>query len=260
MRAPGTPGETRGAAGEMSAEDSSLRVGSYVRIDGLSSSPQHNGKYGFVTSQQGDRWSVVVAHHDVVLNARPVNLTVVEPEGRTTARSAVIFFPNPTASKEILVAAGERSPLAGWPTSEIPSDETRFLRDSLGWKDPCVYTGVQRKGANDCDLSMYFDADSTSRLRNHHAEAIVNRLPSWERAKTPFPPKGIRGACVLVHDPKFTLTATDSSAGGAPTPVPSAGEFTVDEAASVIAFHHSDDSKRQYEAHGGWEHIFMRPR
>ena len=75
----------------MSAEESSLRVGSYVRIDGLSSSPQHNAKYGFVTSQQGDRWSVVVAHHDVLLNARPVNLTVVEPEGRTTARPVVIF-------------------------------------------------------------------------------------------------------------------------------------------------------------------------
>ena len=56
VRAPGTPGETRGAAGEMSAEESSLRVGSYVRIDGLSSSPQHNFKYGFITSQQGDRW------------------------------------------------------------------------------------------------------------------------------------------------------------------------------------------------------------
>lgn len=246
MRAPGTPGETRGAAGEMSAEESSLRVGSYVRIDGLSSSPQHNAKYGFVTSQQGDRWSVVVAHHDVLLNARPVNLTVVEPEGRTTARPAVIFFPNPTASdKEIFVAAGERSPLAGWPTSEIRSDEERFLGNALGWKNPWAITGVEREGANDCDLSMYFDADSTSRLRNHHAQAIVCRLPIWEHQKVPFPAKGIMGACVLVHDPKFTL---NSFTGGAPTPVPSAGEFTVDEAASVIAFHHSDDSKRQYEA------------
>jgi dipeptidyl aminopeptidase/acylaminoacyl peptidase len=237
----------------MSAEDSSLRVGSYVRIDGLSSSPQHNGKYGFVTSQQGDRWSVVVAHHDLVLNARPVNLTVVEPEGRTAARSAVIFFPSPTASdEEILVAAGERSPLAGWPTSEIPADESRFLRNALGWKNPEAYAGVEREGAIKEDLSMYFDADSTSRIRNHHAEAIVSRLPFWEHQNVPFPAKGIRGACVLVHDP------TKRIVHDVPTPAPScAGEFTVDEAASVIAFHHSDDSKRQYYAAKWWGYISM---
>jgi len=104
------------AAEGSAATPPAMEVGSYVRIEGLQSGTQHNGRYGFVVGREGDRLSVVVAHADVVLNVKPANL-VLETQDRTSRRHEVVMvYPNkqtdvrkPDASS-MLVSAGESSP------------------------------------------------------------------------------------------------------------------------------------------------------
>lgn len=226
-----------------------VRVGSYVRIGGLKSAPRHNGAYGFVRSQKGDRWAVVVAHNDDQLLVKPANLEVVAQDRGARSHLAVLFYPNtdstaPTRATDVLVAAGEQSPLAGWPTTDDWGDELRFLREKMGWKSPETMSGVEREGLAKPDLVIYFDGGSTSSYKNDHVHAIARHLPDFELQKVTFPNDGVHGACVLVYSPTMSMTEHD-----APQQAASGGALSLDDAAAALFFHHGVAAARQYKDH-----------
>lgn len=194
--------------------------------------------YGFVVGKPGDgeRFSVVVAHHDVLLNVKPANL-VPERQDRTSRRHEVVMvYPNAKSRvrkpDEMLVAAGQSSPLRGWPFDYTLEDD--WLREVLGWRDPVCVTGVKRGTMSKADLVMYLDAASEHCLVNEHAEAAIAKLSTWELRKVESElPEKVRGAVVLVYSPTFSMPM-----GTSPQEQPSAGKMSLDDAAVALAYQH----------------------
>ena len=229
-----------------------------MRIEGLRSGTKHNGRFGFVVGKTGDgeRFSVVVAHHDVLLNVKPANL-VPERQDRTSRRHDVVMvYPNGKRGARrpdaMLVAAGESSPLRGWP--EDYKMETRWLSEVLGWRRPVCVTGVTRDTSSNPmnpDLVIYLDAASEHCLVNEHAEAAIAKLPTWElrKVKNELPEK-VRGAVVLVHSPYNVTVRHYSAKSGMDAPEtlsseqPNAGKMSLDDAAVALAYQHMKDPPR----------------
>lgn len=216
-----------------------FETGSYVRIEGLQRGKEHNGRFGFVVGKPGDdseRFSVVVAHHDVLLNVKPDNL-VLERQDRTSRRHEVVMvYPNAKSRVRkpdaMLVAAGQSSPLRGWPSDY--TEEEDWLRDVLGWRDPVCVTGVTRAG-DTADLVMYLDAASEHCLVNEHAQAAIAKLPTFElnKVKNELPEK-VRGAVILVYSPTMSITSTSRNI----QEQPNAGKMSLDDAAVAVADQH----------------------
>ena len=239
------------AAEGSAATPPAMELGSYVRIEGLQSGTQHNGRYGFVVGREGDRLSVVVAHADVVLNVKPANL-VLETQDRTSRRHEVVMvYPNkqtdvrkPDASS-MLVSAGESSPLRGWPSDWM--QEMRWIRQVLGWKNPVCVSGVTRAASSKPDLMIYLDAASEHCLVNKHAQAAIARLPPWELQKVQNElPAKVRGAVILVYSPTISMTsgtqqfADDSLETSSDfQEQPSAGKLSLNDAAVALAYQHA---------------------
>lgn len=193
---------------------------------------------GFVVGKPGDgeRFSVVVAHHDVLLNVKPANL-VPERQDRTSRRHEVVMvYPNgkrgARRTDEMLVAAGESSPLRGWP--EDYKMEIGWLCEVLGWRRPVCVSGVRRGTSPKPDLVIYLDAASEHCLVNEHAEAAIAKLSTWELRKVESElPEKVRGAVVLVYSPTFSMPM-----GTSPQEQPSAGKMSLDDAAVALAYQH----------------------
>ena len=228
-----------------------FETGSYVRIEGLQTGTEHNGRFGFVVGKPGDdseRFSVVVAHHNVLLNVKPDNL-VLERQDRTSKRHEVVMvYPNAKSRvrkpDEMLVAAGQSSPLRGWPFDYTMEDD--WLREVLGWRYPVCVTGVTRGTMSKADLVMYLDAASEHCLVNEHAQAAIAKLPTFElqKVKNELPEK-VRGAVILVYSP--TMSSTGWMKAGDNTDIlnhlnfqtqPNAGKMTLDDAAVAVADQH----------------------
>ena len=218
-----------------------FETGSYVRIEGLQRGTEHNGRFGFVVGKPADdseRFSVVVAHHDVLLNVKPDNL-VLERQDRTSRRHEVVMvYPNLAKSRvrkpdEMLVAAGQSSPLRGWPSDYTMEED--WLREVLGWRYPVCVTGVTRGTMSKADLVMYIDAASEHCLVNEHAQAAIAKLPTFELNKvyTKVPAK-VRGAVILVYSPTMSITSTSRNF----QEQPNAGKMTLDDAAVAVADQH----------------------
>ena len=54
-----------------------LKPGTYVRIKGLQSKPQYNGKYGFVEEKVLERYSIITSKSQNKLNVLPQNLDII---------------------------------------------------------------------------------------------------------------------------------------------------------------------------------------
>ena len=194
---------------------------------------------GFVVGKPGDgeRFSVVVAHHDVLLNVKPANL-VPERQDRTSRRHEVVMvYPNgkrgARRTDEMLVAAGESSPLRGWP--EDYKMEIGWLCEVLGWRRPVCVSGVRRGTSPKPDLVIYLDAASEHCLVNEHAQAAIAKLPTFELNKvyTKVPEK-VRGAVILVYSPTMSITSTSRNI----QEQPNAGKMSLDDAAVAVADQH----------------------
>jgi hypothetical protein len=234
----------------MAAEGSALDAGAYVRIEGLQRGTQHNGRYGFVVGHEGERLVVVTAHSDVLLNIKPGNL-IPEFQDRTSkTHEVVMVYPNaggPNVTKpdaaSMLVAAGESSPLSGWPVDW--KAEMRFIRESLGWKQPVCVSGVTRGTNPRPDLMIYVDAASEHCLVNAHANAAIAKLPSYEYAKVKgeLPGRVIRGPVILVYSPTVSMAmqqlVDDNLENVFESQVtPNAGKLSLDDAAVALAYQH----------------------
>jgi hypothetical protein len=235
----------------MAAEGSALDAGAYVRIEGLQRGTQHNGRYGFVVGHEGERLVVVTAHSDVLLNIKPGNL-IPEFQDRTSkTHEVVMVYPNaggPTVTKpdaaSMLVAAGESSPLSGWPVDW--KAEMRFIRESLGWKQPVCVSGVTRGTNPRPDLMIYVDAASEHCLVNAHANAAIAKLPSYEYAKVKgeLPGRVIRGPVILVYSPTVSMAmqqlVDDNLENVFESQMqPNAGKLSLDDAAVALAYQHT---------------------
>ena len=234
----------------MAAEGSSLDVGAYVRIEGLQRGTQHNGRYGFVVGHEGERLSVVTAHSDVLLNVKPVNL-IPESQDRTSkTHEVVMVYPNaggPNVAKpdaaSMLVAAGESSPLSGWPADW--KAEMRWIRESLGWKQPVCVSGVTRGTHPRPDLMIYVDAASTHCLVNTHAQAAIAKLPMYELKKVEQElPRRILGPVILVYSPTVSMAmqqlVDDNLENVFESQMqPNAGKLSLDDAAVALAYQHT---------------------
>jgi hypothetical protein len=234
----------------MAATGSALDAGAYVRIEGLQRGTQHNGRYGFVVGHEGERLVVVTAHSDVLLNIKPMNL-IPESQDRTSkTHEVVMVYPNaagPNVTKpdaaSMLVAAGESSPLSGWPVDW--KAEMRFIRESLGWKQPVCVSGVTRGTNPRPDLMIYVDAASEHCLVNAHANAAIAKLPSYEYAKVKgeLPGRVIRGPVILVYSPTVSMAmqqlVDDNLENVFESQVtPNAGKLSLDDAAVALAYQH----------------------
>jgi|TARA_B110000967_G_scaffold209727_1_gene267319 hypothetical protein len=237
-------------------------TGSYVVIEGLKSAPQHNGRYGFVTSHEGDRVGVVTAHAEGLLTIKPVNLQLVTQNRKSKDHEVIMVYPTPTTAGEMcatqagdmLVSAGDASALNGWPADW--KKEMQFLRDTLGWRNPVTLTGITREGIYKSDLVLYFDANSTSLIRNHHAQVSFGKLPAWETKKVndEMPKRGIRGCCVLVFSPTQAMetlgqTFSDDSLRleSGFKALPNGGKLSLDDASVCLAYQHRRKKNTQAE-------------
>ena len=235
----------------MAAEGSALDAGAYVRIEGLQRGTQHNGRYGFVVGHEGERLVVVTAHSDVLLNIKPANLIPEHQDRTSKTHEVVMVYPNaggpnvaePDAAS-MFVAAGESSPLSGWPSDW--KAEMRWMRESLGWKQPVCVSGVTRGTNPRPDLMIYVDAASEHCLVNTHAQAAIAKLPWHELQKVKGElPERIRGAVVLVYSPTVSMAMQrivaenlpETSSG--PTVQPNAGKLSLDDAAVALAYQHT---------------------
>ena len=185
------------ASGEPTAKapsDASFEVGAYVRIEGLKSGTQHNGRYGFVVNRVDERFAVVTAHADFVLNVKPANLVACAVDRKRKTHEVVMVYPtetnpqrdagNPPAvsPSSVLVAGGDASALKGWPTDW--KRELRWLQTELGWKRPITVSGVHSSPRfSKPDLVTYFDAESEHCFENAHARVILRKLAPWEFQK-----------------------------------------------------------------------------
>ena len=233
----------------MAAEGSALDAGAYVRIEGLQRGTQHNGRYGFVVGHEGERLSVVTAHSDVLLDVKPANLIPEHQDRTSKTHEVVMVYPNagPNVTKpdaaSMLVAAGESSPLSGWPSDW--KAEMRWIRESLGWRQPVCVSGVTRSTNPRPDLMIYVDAASTHCLVNTHAQAAIAKLPWHELQKVKGElPERIRGPVVLVYSPTVSMAMQrivdenlETSSG--PEVQPNAGKLSLDDAALALAYQHT---------------------
>lgn len=236
----------------MSAEGSALDAGAYVRIEGLQRGTQHNGRYGFVVGHEGERLSVVTAHSDVLLNVKPANLIPEHQDRTSKTHEVVMVYPNagganvaePDAAS-MLVAAGESSPLSGWPVDW--KAEMRWIRESLGWKQPVCVSGVTRGTNPRPDLMIYVDAASTHCLVNTHARAAIAKLPSYEYKKVEGELSNnirIRGPVILVYSPTVSMAMqqlVDDNLENVfeSQMTPNAGKLSLDDAAVALAYQHT---------------------
>ena len=231
-----------------------IAVGAYVLIDGLQSGKQHNGRYGFVTSREDKRLAVVTAHHDAALKVKPSNLTVIPQNRHEKCHEAILFYPNPdgsaTNATQMLVTAGDASPLKGWPTDW--TKEMKFLREQMGFRNPVTVTGVTRIDIPKADLVFYFDAGSDSSIANHHAMVTLKKLPKWEvdKVEREIPKTGIKGVAILVFSPTESMATFGSTLcddrvtteSGVQTQ-PSGGKLSLDDAAEALAYQHARRKK-----------------
>ena len=236
----------------MSAEGSALDAGAYVRIEGLQRGTQHNGRYGFVVGHEGERLSVVTAHSDVLLNVKPANLIPEHQDRTSKTHEVVMVYPNadgPNVAKpdaaSMLVAAGESSPLVGWPSDW--KAEMRWIRESLGWRQPVCVSGVTRGTNPRPDLMIYVDAASTHCLVNTHARAAIAKLPSYEYKKVEGELSNnirIRGPVILVYSPTVSMAmqqlVDDNLENVFESQMqPNAGKLSLDDAAVALAYQHT---------------------
>ena len=112
------------------AVPAAFETGSYVRIEGLQRGTEHNGRFGFVVGRPRDdseRFSVVVAHHDVLLNVKPDNL-VLERQDRTSRRHEVVMV-YPNAKSRVREPKRCSSRLVSRPHCEVGPQTTQWRRD-----------------------------------------------------------------------------------------------------------------------------------
>ena len=62
---------------ESNPQERSLQPGTYVRIKGLQSKPQYNGKYGFVEEKVLERYSIIASKSQNKLNVLPQNFDII---------------------------------------------------------------------------------------------------------------------------------------------------------------------------------------
>ena len=143
----------------------------------------------------------------------------------------------------MLVAAGESSPLAGWPADW--KAEMRWIRESLGWRQPVCVSGVTRGTNPRPDLMIYVDAASTHCLVNTHAQAAIAKLPMYELKKVEQElPRRILGPVILVYSPTVSMAmqqlVDDNLENVFESQMqPNAGKLSLDDAAVALAYQHT---------------------
>eukprot|EP00485_Elphidium_margaritaceum_P006112 CAMPEP_0202703138 /NCGR_PEP_ID=MMETSP1385-20130828/16019_1 /ASSEMBLY_ACC=CAM_ASM_000861 /TAXON_ID=933848 /ORGANISM="Elphidium margaritaceum" /LENGTH=260 /DNA_ID=CAMNT_0049360931 /DNA_START=32 /DNA_END=814 /DNA_ORIENTATION=- len=238
---------------EQCNQEQQYRPGDIVTVSGLKSAIVLNGMFGVVkrscSVNNRNRVEVLVAGYSQAVGIKPCNLTIMKPS--TVRRFQHAAFWSKVDGKIPMCTFDD------WPSNWSESEERRFLRKTLRWKDPQILGGIESEGVAKPNFMMYFDAGDDLSPINEAAASIENLLPGYELGKISGSRIGpIRGICVLVYSP--TMSSLTSSFGPAPTGVIISDSrdrlFSLSELRDVLAFQDSPAARAQYKAHDNHMH------